>query len=1177
MNPENVLVWENERGFLSCKLIDFGEVMPKKNDNFTPLFWDFSRLLGEMILNFVEEIGIGKSDDVSVNSILNDFWSVIEAFFKNDPSKLENADKKIGFISRIYLSTLFDFLNEAKSGMKDLRRSEVMQDYFYCQILFLLFYSKFQRENPYKRIFGIKLAVKFYEYASSGEIALQSVIHSLEKFYFEFSSVSSKNKQPQIGPVIGSHSPYKGLSYFEEKDKDYFFGREVFIQELLKAIEEKPIIALAGASGSGKSSVVHAGVFPVLREKNYLIYKFRPGSSPVQAVSKAFAISENTGKNSIDLRSIIGNVLKQNPTKKLFLLGDQFEELFTLTKDDLERRELGAAILDLAKEYKDRFRFFLTIRADFLTKLLEDPSFASVIGDSGTNKALGQRFLLSPMSTEELRSAIEKPLEVAKLKIQEGLTDLILTSVANQPGSLPLLEFCLEELWKRQIDFTLHYNSYKEIGEVKGALATYADQEYEKLGVIEKEQLKKIMLQLIQPGHGTEDTRRIALLEEMDSGLQSTVFVLADMRLITTGTNEEGKQTIEVVHEALIREWGKLREWINIDREFRVWQEKLRYAVKEWEVAGKDETTLLRGNALINSEEWYHNRKDDLGIREIEFIQKSVEFRERIIAKEKEAINKKENLKKILFVLGVAIFTFSVELSSFSFSKMKESEKNEEKLNIFIADIEYEATSSYLTNYYNLIKASFHTLQESNPKHDEGELFQKVFKSLSKYTFDLNHIHILGNKNMNLTQTLRMKFALPHSIFNFSPDGKQFVTTDSLNTFYIRNAKTGSIQKIIQDKSGNVQVGYFSSDGTGLIIVTEIQVNEGNSFLGINMGGRYSSGGYTVKLIDIESGKEIKTLIKHSELLQNLNLTSDRKYLVGSSGRKIVIWDLESGNKFKTIETKEDGFSSLVISPDNRIIFSISINTIANNPLHLWDLNTGKELNHPLNNLTGARGVSLSPDGKLFATILEAEVIIWDLGLGKKNRSFISSVYGSQTAVGFSPDGKTVAIGCHSSEIQLFDIRTGEEIKKLQTINGKVSSLLFSSGNEFVLIAEYRNYFNAVGGALVGYNIYTKENNTIDAIVQSIQDKDSSVDPFVKLVVDLLSDPVKYTYKYKDSLYDANIKVEKEHLETLIFQSCEYLKPQMENWANESKPPFPKREIYTIRRSCEKIFQKGNE
>ncbi len=734
LNPENVLVWENERGFLSCKLIDFGEVIPKKKDNFTPLFWDYSRLLGEMILNFVEEMmnqptdredarraslrdENGRPSDNSnpfsqkeqINQILNDFYLVVEAFFKNDPSKLENANPKIEYISRIYLSTLFDFINEAKSGLKDLRRAEVMQDYFYCQILFFLFFAKFQRENPYKRLFGVKFALKLYEFANSGEAGLQSLILSLEKFYFEFSSSQAKNKQPQIGPTIGARSPFMGLSYFQEKDKEFFFGREKFTEELLKAIEEKPIVALAGASGSGKSSVVHAGVIPKLREQGYLIFKFRPGVNPYMAAMNALrntntntielhtdarrASSEAVGRSSesselgrsqlevgraahvptgIDLIELIRNILKSNPGKRLFLLGDQFEELFTLCTDARQREDLGSALIDAAKEFKDRFRFFITIRSDFWTKLLEDAGFSSVVGDSGEHKALGERFFLSPMTIEELRSTIEKPLAVSKLFIQDGLTDLILTSVSRDSGSLPLLEFCLQELWKKQVDLTLTYNAYKEIGEVKGALASYADEVFSKLINKDKELSNKIFIQLVQPGEGTEDTRRLAIKKDFshigDSDkIWNLIQRLANDRLIVTGIQAEtNEETVEVVHEALIREWGILKDWMEEDRKFRIWQEELRRELKKWESNNKSEINLLKGLMLIESEDWLDKNNSDINKQEQEFISLSAQSREKELEKKQKANSISTRFQLIfagmalilLGIIGVTGFTY---------------------------------------------------------------------------------------------------------------------------------------------------------------------------------------------------------------------------------------------------------------------------------------------------------------------------------------------------------------------------------------------------------------------------------------------------------------------------------------------------------------------------------------
>ncbi|MBP7283008.1 MAG: hypothetical protein KBA66_15600 [Leptospiraceae bacterium] len=962
LNPENVLVWENERGFLNCKLIDFGEVMPKKRDNFTPLFWDYSRLLGEMILNFVEELlvvaapfGSAQGADsvdkalndkvrsvsgaepspTSIDSILNDFWSVVEAFFKNDPSKLENANPKIEYISRIYLSTLFDFINEAKSGLKDLRRAEVMQDYFYCQILFFLFFAKFQKENPYKRLFGVKFALKLYEYANSGEAGFQSLILSLEKFYFAFSSSQAKNKQPQIGPAVGARSPFMGLSYFQEKDREFFFGREKFTDELLKAIEEKPIVALAGASGSGKSSVVHAGVIPKLREQGYLIYKFRPGVNPYMAAVRAF---HSTGLNFVgdgrdrplrNLTELIGNILKSNPNKRIFLLGDQFEELFTLCTDATQREDLGAALIEAAKEFKDRFRFFITIRSDFWTKLLEDAGFASVIGNSGDYKDLGERFFLSAMNLDELRSTIEKPLAVAKLFIQDGLTDLILTSISKEPGSLPLLEFCLHELWKKQVDYTLNYNAYKEIGEVKGALATYADQVYDSLSVEEQEQLKKIMLQLVQPGQGTEDTRRIALVEEVvvdarfgsahraDSsvkgdGADSTekalnekarsvsgaepsdvregrVFIhhLADLRLITTGTNEEGKQTIEVVHEALIREWKTLREWINADREFRVWQEKVRYAEKEWSSEGKEEEQLLAGSALVTAEDWYSKRKADLGLKEIEYIEKSVEERNRIQrekeeAKERErqreldAQKKKKRFTQVIAITSAAAAVMAIVLSWWALGQKAEAVANGLKAEALVLNNNYENNKDYAISYFEMLTVAFKASEVSDKFSIQklnvlSTLYNFIYQPKSaEFYFEYKD----SVKNFSFGERVGL---LRHSSYvrsvSFSPDGKYLASGSDDNTIKIWDLENAKEMKSLTGHSSYVTSVSFSPDGKYL-----------------------ASGSYdkTIKIWDLENAKERKSLTGHSSYVNSVSFSPDGKYLAsGSNDSTIKIWDLE--------------------------------------------------------------------------------------------------------------------------------------------------------------------------------------------------------------------------------------------------------------------------------------------
>lgn len=1161
LNNENVLVWENERGFLSCKVIDFGEVIPKKRDNFTPLFWDFCRLLGEMILNFVEETVLKtntedesdkKTDDVyleEINKILEEFWTVVEAFFQNDPSKLKAANSHIGFISRIYLSTLFDFINEAKSGIKDLRRVEVMQDYFYCQILFFLFYAKFQRENKFKRLFGVKLALKFHTYTNSNDNVLHSLIGSLEKFYFSFSGDSKKNKKPQIGPVIGAKSPFMGLSYFEEKDKDYFFGREKIIEDLVSAIEEKSVVALAGASGSGKSSVVNAGVIPRLREKKYLIYKFRPGTNPYSAATHCLG-ETNEFRKSIEI------ILNKNPDKKIFLLGDQFEELFTLCKSEREKEDIGNEILECAKDYGDRFHFFINIRSDFWTKLLESPGFSSIVSDSGENKRIGSRFFLGPMTVEELRTAIEKPLEVSGLHIQEGLTDLMLTSISKEPGSLPLLEFCLQELWNRQIDLTLNYNSYKEIGEVKGAIATYADEVFENLGKEEKDALKKIMLQLIQPGQGTEDTRRIALFDEV-TGSDEFIYLLADKRLLVTGNNSDGKQTLEVVHEALIREWGRLRDWIGIDREFRVWQEKLRYAVKEWEGNGKEKELLLQGTNLIAADEWYNTRKEDLGTREIEFIQKSLEVRDILLAEEKEAEEKKKNLKKIFYVVSVAIFTLSIELSSFSFSKMKDSKWSEEKANTYVADIEYGDTGYYLENYYSLLKAGISVYQKIGDKRESVEVKEfvpKLFKGLSKYVIDLEQIRLSGKEREKTAIFLKPKFSVSKSNFAFSPDGKKFVSNDGNFNFFIRDSATGLILNTVWDKSGYALDAKFSSDGKELITVSKKL--KSNNYLRSQAG--YDS--LMVKRWNFDTGKDF-LIFDDQPYNENFTISKDGGILIAQDNTSLVYIELFKDGRKKTLNENSDVIYGNAISPDeDKFVTNYSGGKILVRDVKNFDIKNTlyakEETEFKL---------AFNPYGKTLVYVDTSNVIIWETVSFKEVDKFYRT-NGKIQSISISPNGKILAIG-NEKAIQILDITSRNKVKELNVSGSLIESLEFSADGK-VLLAKTND-------SIIGYTFERSPSLFVTEFESIISQKRLSDKTTLNNLFNLLFDP--NTFQYIENRRYENEEITKDDIKILLVEACNYLQPQLDNWVHQDNPPFNKREINDVSDACKNFKKNSSE
>jgi tetratricopeptide (TPR) repeat protein len=236
--------------------------------------------------------------------------------------------------------------------------------------------------------------------------------------------------------------------------------------------------------------------------------------------------------------------------------------------------------------------------------------------------------LISSMKHDELSQVIEKPAEKLGVTFEGGLVERILDDVEDEPGNLPLLEFALTELWKQRKGKQLTHTAYQHIGKVQGALARHADQNYGKLSAAQKEQVRRIFIQLVQPGEGTQDTRRLATKAELGEERWKLVKQLADDRLVVTSQNAANQETVEVVHEALIRNWEELGKWMNADRSFRAWQERLRFAMLQWQKIQRDEGALLRGAVLTEAEEKLKQRREELSAAELEFIQASVALRQ---------------------------------------------------------------------------------------------------------------------------------------------------------------------------------------------------------------------------------------------------------------------------------------------------------------------------------------------------------------------------------------------------------------------------------------------------------------------------------------------------------------------------------------------------------------------
>ena len=320
------------------------------------------------------------------------------------------------------------------------------------------------------------------------------------------------------------HCPYRGLETFDEEHAEFFFGRERDIQRLLEKLKNTRFVAVLGASGSGKSSLTRAGLIPALKQgalpqsENWTISVLTPGSQPLTALAAHLAhvcpaeqILQRTLDHLIeDQRTLylaVAVSLVNKKSGRIVLLIDQFEEVFTLCKDERERAQFLANLVYASSVPEGQCMVLLTMRADFLPKCAGFPDLAA--------RVAAEQFLVSPMDADMLRQAIEEPARRVGLCFEPGVVDKILNDVANQPGALPLLEHALLELWRRRQGCTLTLDGYRESGGVAGAIAKTAEETFNSFTPEEQRIVRRIMLRLTQLGEGTEDTRRRASIDEL--------------------------------------------------------------------------------------------------------------------------------------------------------------------------------------------------------------------------------------------------------------------------------------------------------------------------------------------------------------------------------------------------------------------------------------------------------------------------------------------------------------------------------------------------------------------------------------------------------------------------------------------------------------------------------------
>jgi len=895
------------------------------------------------------------------------------------------------------------------------------------------------------------------------EIKVKTALSSFQtKATVVFSNEAATDAQATI--ALPS-CPYRGLFAFQEADAAFFFGRDEVIDRLAQAIERRSFIALTGPSGSGKSSVALAGLIPHLRQAENLrqkqgtawfIANLRPGANPFHSLAAALLPLLEPNLNAADhtvavhrltaeltvgktnLTNLVKQILQTKPGfGRLLLVIDQFEELHTLCKDVDVRQRFINLLLDATASTQGQLSpltLLATLRADFLGLMMTHRTLATALREA--------MLLLGPMTREELAQAIEGPAQKLGVAFEPGLIARILDDVGEEPGNLPLLEFALTLLWEQQEKNLLTHQAYEVLGRVEGSLARYADDVYDQLNESEQEQARKVFIQLVQPGQGTEDTRRVAKREELGEADWALAQKLAQTRLVVVDLDATGEETVDVVHEALLRSWWPLREWMNADRAFRAWQERLRLELNQWVITDRDTGTLLRGAPLAEAQNWLAQREPQLSQAECFFIEEGVAQQERELA-EKEAQQRRELAqaqalaeaetcraeaqtkfakdmhRRAWYISGALVL---VVIAAFVAFMQRNTALAQERL----ADSRRLVAQSNFFNQGPLDLALLLSL-EANRVEDTLETRGGLLKAL------------------NASPNLRTYLRLPAQMYTLaaSPDGKT-LATGGCGAFkgqqIYRNCTEGMIflwDLATQQLRGSPFKGHekvilslaFSPNGKLLASGSEDQ---------------------TINIWDVKSGKVLQTLKEHKGPVQTLAFSPDGKTLAsGSVDQTLILWDVKTGKMLDSPLTEHtDTIWSIAFSPDGKLLASGS----RDKTLIFWDVAKRKPLGKPLPQAGFLRSVTFSPDGKYLAVGGEdTNVTLWDVAkqqiVGQPLVGHTSTVYD----LAFSPDSKLLISASADKTLLLWDVETLKRVAPPFTgHNQQVFNVVFNADNQTI-------------------------------------------------------------------------------------------------------------------------------
>ncbi len=899
-----------------------------------------------------------------------------------------------------------------------------------------------------------------------------------------------RDKLEDAPPLNLENNPYRGLQSYNEKDSHLFFGRNNLIEKLCKkAVDNKQALTLVlGASGTGKSSLMKAGLLPRLRDSQELQFKIldpmRPGESPLKALAQVCLPIATTmtaaelAKDEQALANIIERWSKNYPNTKLLLPVDQFEELITLCKSDQEREQFQKLIKNVFAKYPNKIHVVITLRLDF-----EAQFQTSVLKNFWNDET---RFVVPPMTQDEFREVIEKPASEKVVYFDPpSLVDELINEVVQMPGALPLLSFTLSELYLKYLgdrtrdNRALTKKDYEELGRVFGSITKRANEEYERLvgeNPAYEKTVRWVMLRMISL-QGGELARRQVLkselvypFQEQSDHVKTVIERFSQARLIVAGSNPQGEPYVEPAHDALMQGWDKLLEWIKQEQENLALQQRLTPAANDWLNQERPESYLWNTNPRLDLlREVIKNSEDNwLNQLEMEFVKRSIRKREEeVIEAEKQTISTISRASKAFLA-------------------------SDQQLEALVEAVKAGKKLKQLQHKY-----SFWT----DPK-----LCAQVRETLQQ---------VIGRvKERNRLEAHQGRVIA----LGLSSDCSRLASADDHGTICLWDRSGKQLAKF-QASQDQLWSASFSPNGSLLAIVSP----SSNAYGGVGQDSKF-----TVSLWNLESQQQLSEFKGHPSWVYDVSFSPDGNLLATAGSDGIRLWTLSGqpipqfpggtqGNVSKVVfhpndnlkllaATLEDSVrfwdfsgeevfplpgwspylvSEVIFNQDGSLIATIGkYGTKEYGTIRLWN-SQGQQLKE-----FAGHGAIFSLKDNLLATSQEDYIRLWDLSSGQvlvefnTHHSWIDSII-------FSPDGQQLITAGRDGIIRIWDLKLKQQEWELRGKH-RIMRVSWSKDGSLLATAEddgNTRLWDLSGKLLAEFQVPNTKNSIIPNVIFSSDGK----------------------------------------------------------------------------------------